>query len=185
MVRSCPARYPPARRLQKGFRERRKVIGVHSELLTIGELGRRSGRSASSIRYYEQIGLLPEPVRISGQRRYADDTVQTLAVIHIAQHAGLSLEQIKAVLAGPDAVAELRRAATAKLPQVAAMIERAALARDWLELAAMCQCRDLEECPLFTERVAGGGLASCGPDPQPVDRKIPRLGPLPGNGTDG
>lgn len=127
---------------------------MRSGLLTIGELARRSGRSASSIRYYEQIGLLPEPVRISGQRRYSPETIRVLAVIHIAQHAGLSLDQIKAVLAGPDAIAELRRAATAKLPEVAAMIERATLARDWLELAAMCQCRDLDQCPLFTEDAA-------------------------------
>ena len=134
-----------------GFRGRRKVIGVHEDLLTIGELARQSGRNASSIRYYERIGLLPEPARIGGQRRYPPDTVRTLAVIHIAQHAGLSLEQIKAVLAGPDAVAELRRAAAARLPEVAAMIERAAQARDWLELAAVCRCRDIDECPLFNE----------------------------------
>jgi MerR family transcriptional regulator, redox-sensitive transcriptional activator SoxR len=129
------------------------VNGVHEDLLTIGELARQSGRSASSIRYYEQIGLLPEPVRISGQRRYSRDTVRMLGVIHIAQHAGLSLEQIKSVLAGPDAVAELRSAAAARLPELSAMIERATQARDWLELAAMCQCPDLDECPLFSERL--------------------------------
>jgi MerR family redox-sensitive transcriptional activator SoxR len=147
---------------------------VPDDLLTIGELARRSGRRASSIRYYEQIGLLPSPVRVSGQRRYPQDTVRTLAVIHIAQHAGLSLEQIKAVLAGPDEAQELRRAATAKLPEVAAMIERAALARDWLELAAMCQCDDLDECPLFNEnarvvRIAdrGPGSAACSPGSAP------------------
>jgi MerR family transcriptional regulator, redox-sensitive transcriptional activator SoxR len=130
------------------------VIDVHSQLLTIGELARKSGRTASSIRYYEQIGLLPEPVRLSGQRRYSPEVVRTLAVIHIAQHAGLSLEQIKAMLAGPDPVAELRRAAATKLPEVTAVIDRAARARDWLELAAMCQCRDLDECALFSEEAA-------------------------------
>ena len=129
---------------------------MHSGLLTIGELARQSGRSPSSIRYYEQIGLLPEPVRISGQRRYPPEVVRTLAVIHIAQHAGLSLEQIKAVLGGPDPVAALRGAATAKLPEVTAMIDRAARARDWLELAAMCQCREIDECPLFSEDAAAG-----------------------------
>jgi len=130
---------------------------VRDDLLTIGELARRSGRRASSIRYYEQIGLLPPPVRISGQRRYPQETLRTLAVIHVVQHAGLSLEQIKAVLAGPDVAGELRRAATAKLPEVAAMIERAALARDWLELAALCQCDDLDGCPLFHENAALNG----------------------------
>lgn len=134
-------------------------------LLTIGELAQRSGRRASSIRYYEQIGLLPPPVRVSGQRRYPQEVVRTLAVIHVAQHAGLSLEQIKAVLAGPDAAEELRRAAAARLPEVAALIERTEQARDWLELAAMCRCEDLDECPLFSEDAARRelGSATCSP----------------------
>lgn len=130
------------------------VSDVPDDLLTIGELARRSGRRASSIRYYEQIGLLPSPIRINGQRRYPQEVVRTLAVIHVAQHAGLRLDQIKAVLGGGDAAEELRRAATAKLPEVAAMIERAALARDWLELAALCHCDDLNQCPLFDENAA-------------------------------
>jgi DNA-binding transcriptional MerR regulator len=154
------------------------VIGVREELLTIGELARRSGRRASSIRYYEQIGLLPEPARISGQRRYPPEAFRMLAVIHIAQHAGLSLEQIKTVLAGPDPVAELRGAATTKLPEVAAMIERAVLARDWLELAGMCQCRDLDECPLFDETPGRGtdGTATAVAAVQRTDREAEGTG---------
>jgi DNA-binding transcriptional MerR regulator len=151
LLRFWAARYRQGQWCRKRFRDRRKVISVHDELLTIGELARRSGRRASSIRYYEQIGLLPEPIRISGQRRYRQDPLRALAVIHVAQHAGLSLEQIKPVLAGPDPVAELRRAAARKLPEATAAIERAVLARDWLELAALCQCSDLHECPLFSE----------------------------------
>jgi MerR family transcriptional regulator, redox-sensitive transcriptional activator SoxR len=128
---------------------------VPDELLTIGELARRAGRRASSIRYYEDIGLLPEPVRVSGQRRYPAATARTLAAIAAAQRAGLSLQEIKAVFGAVpgehDAIEEFRRVAAAKLPQATAAIERATAARGWLEMAAACECPTLPECPLFDE----------------------------------
>jgi MerR family redox-sensitive transcriptional activator SoxR len=131
--------------------------------MTIGELARRTGRRASSIRYYEQIGLLPEPRRVSGQRRYQPGSVRTLAVIDTAQRAGLSLDEIKALLGAAEgsqgAADELRRIAARKMPQVTAMIERAVLVRTWLEQASRCECPTLEECPLFSEdgdRADGG-----------------------------
>ncbi|HEV8460444.1 MAG TPA: MerR family transcriptional regulator [Gaiellaceae bacterium] len=119
-----------------------------SDLLTIGELAARTNRAASAIRYYEEIGLLPAPARVSGQRRYAPETIRTLAVIDTAQHAGLTLEEIKPLLAG-DASEELRRIAERKLPEVEAQIARAEVVRAWLEAAARCECPSLDDCPLF------------------------------------
>jgi MerR family transcriptional regulator, redox-sensitive transcriptional activator SoxR len=139
---------------------------VRDELLTIGELAARAGRRASSIRYYEQIGLLPEPIRISGQRRYPEDCVRTLALVDVAQRAGLSLGQIKAVLAEADAAAALRRAASERLPELTAEIDRAVLARQWLELASLCECHDLVDCPLFANR-GGPAPVDC-PDVSPA-----------------
>ena len=123
------------------------------ELLTIGELARRAGRRTSSIRYYEQIGLLPEAVRVGGKRRYPPGMTGTLTAIAAAQRAGLSLDEIKVVFrAASDEhgrVEEFRRAAVAKLPEATAAIERATAARDWLEHAAACECPTLEDCPLL------------------------------------
>ena len=121
------------------------------QLLTIGELARLAGRRASSIRYYEQIGLLPQPTRVSGQRRYGHDYLQLLTIIATAQRAGLPLDQIKSVLRPPasDSVGALRRAATARLPLLAAEIDRAERARRWLQHAASCECPSLPACPLF------------------------------------
>ena len=56
-----------------------------SELLTIGEISRLAGKAASSVRYYEHIGLIPVPVRISGRRRYPPAVLRTLAVIDTAR----------------------------------------------------------------------------------------------------
>jgi MerR family redox-sensitive transcriptional activator SoxR len=126
---------------------------VPDELLTIGELARRTARRTSSIRYYEEIGLLPEPVRVGGRRRYPEETVRTLTVVDAARRAGLTLSEIRTLLtAAPDdsaAIEELRGIAERKLPELEAMIERAVLVRRWPEAAARCECPSLDECCLF------------------------------------
>jgi MerR family transcriptional regulator, redox-sensitive transcriptional activator SoxR len=120
------------------------------ELLTIGELARRTSRRTSAIRYYEEIGLIAEPVRISGQRRYPVETVRTLAIVDTAQRAGLRLEEIKPLLDG-NSTEELRRIAERRLPEVDALLERATVVRSWLEAAARCECPSLDDCCLFEE----------------------------------
>lgn len=121
--------------------------------LTIGELARRTSRRPSAIRYYEEVGLLPEPARVSGRRRYPEQSVRTLAVIDTAQRAGLTLGEIKTLLAARPgdvaAVEELRRIAEERLPQVDAMIKRAHVVRRWLEAAQNCECPSLDDCCLF------------------------------------
>ncbi len=123
--------------------------------LTIGEVARRTGKRASSIRYYESIGLLPAPRRVSGQRRYAAETVRTLAVVDVAQRAGLSLDEIKVLLAASpksnSSVLRLRQLAERKLPEVASLIEETQMVQRWLEQAADCCCPSLEDCPLFDD----------------------------------
>ncbi|HJY56151.1 MAG TPA: MerR family transcriptional regulator [Streptosporangiaceae bacterium] len=124
-------------------------------LLAIGQLAEMAGKRPSLIRYYEQIGLLPQPVRVRGQRRYDAGTVRTLAAIDTAQRAGLILDEIKVLLAAsPDdrsAIDRLREVADRKLPEIVALIERAELVRSWLESAAQCECPNLNECALFDD----------------------------------
>jgi DNA-binding transcriptional MerR regulator len=123
--------------------------------MTIGAVAEQAGRRPSAIRYYEQIGLLPQPDRVSGRRVYGPDTLRTLAVIETGQRAGLTLDEIRALLAAtPDdqaAIERLRELAIRKLPQVKELIERTELVRDWLEAAARCECPSLEECALFDD----------------------------------
>ena len=49
--------------------------GQRSEVMKIGELARSAGLNASAIRYYEKVGLISPPYRSSGQRRYAQDSL--------------------------------------------------------------------------------------------------------------
>jgi MerR family transcriptional regulator, redox-sensitive transcriptional activator SoxR len=125
------------------------------DALTIGEVARRTGRRPSSVRYYEQIGLLPAAARVAGRRVYGPGILRTLAVIETGQRAGLTLEEISALLvASPDdaaAIDRLREVAERKLPEVTALIERSQLVREWLECAARCECPSLDQCPLFED----------------------------------
>jgi MerR family transcriptional regulator, redox-sensitive transcriptional activator SoxR len=131
--------------------------------LTIGAVAALTGRRPSSIRYYEQIGLLPPARRVSGRRVYGQDTVRTLAVIETGQRAGLSLAEIGSLLAaapgGEDATGRLRDLAARKLPEVNALIARTEIVRGWLEAAARCECPTLDDCPLFDEALFDEALS--------------------------
>jgi len=132
-----------------------KVDLMSSGLLGIGAVAEASGKAPSAIRYYESIGLLPEPVRVSGRRRYPAEVVRSLAVIETAQRAGLSLDDVRLLLQASaedaDAVEQLREVAERRLPVLREAIARAELVREWLEQAADCCCPTLETCPLFEE----------------------------------
>ena len=121
--------------------------------LTIGQVAEKAGIAASAIRYYERVGVLPQPERQSGQRRYTDETVQRLEVLGVAQEAGFSLDEVRTLFDSADrgepAHRELASLAVRKLPEVDALIERAQRVRAWLETASACSCETLDDCNLF------------------------------------
>lgn len=71
--------------------------------MKIGDLAAASGTTPKTIRFYEQAGVLPEPTRTaSGYRDYGSEFVDRLAFIRRAQAAGLSLRQVRQILAIHD-----------------------------------------------------------------------------------
>src|SRR4051812_5852146 len=127
--------------------------------MRIGEAARRAGVRVSLIRYYEDVGLLPDPERVSGQRRYDESVLRRLSVIGVAQRAGLSLEEIRELVEhGNDPMNErLRALATRRLPEIDALIARAQRVRAWLQDAATCGCERIDDCALFDEPARTGG----------------------------
>jgi DNA-binding transcriptional MerR regulator len=92
-------------------------------MLTIGKLGEAAGVKVPTIRYYEQIGLLPEPGRSTGnQRLYGKAALDRLAFIRHARELGFPLDAIRDLLslsdrpdqscAAADAIARVQLAAT-------------------------------------------------------------------------
>lgn len=119
--------------------------------MRIGQVAEQAGLRKSAIRYYEQIGLLPEPARVSGQRTYDESVFRRLAMIDVSQRAGLSLDEIRELVdAGSAPISEqMQQLAARKLPEVEALIARAEAMRDWLKTAQGCGCQSIDECGLF------------------------------------
>ena len=120
--------------------------------MTIGEVARRAGVRPSALRYYESVGVLPAPRRVSGRRRYEGEVLELLAVVRIAQHAGFTMSEIRTLLHGFSAdtppSARWRTLAREKLPEVEALIERALGMKRLLERGLRCDCLRLEDCAL-------------------------------------
>ncbi|MDN4480361.1 heavy metal-responsive transcriptional regulator [Demequina muriae] len=67
--------------------------------MRIGELAQQTGVTAKTVRYYESVGLLPDPGRTgSGYRDYDDDAVERLQFVRDAQAAGLTLKESRTIL---------------------------------------------------------------------------------------
>ena len=122
---------------------------------TIGQLALRFGLNTSAIRYYERVGVLPEPARQSGQRRHGPDAVKRLEALQAAKQAGFTLEEARLLLqrseAGDPLHQSLRELAARKLPEVEALIARTMTLRSWLLAASDCSCETLDACALFSD----------------------------------
>ncbi|TAM66801.1 helix-turn-helix domain-containing protein [Mycobacterium sp.] len=114
---------------------------------TIGEISRETGVAATTLRYYEQIGLVPEPTRLGGQRRYDDSILSRLEVIALCKAAGFSLDEI-ALLFADDAPGRpaSRGLAEAKLAEIDAQMESLARARAVIEWGMRCTCPSIDTC---------------------------------------
>ena len=120
--------------------------------MTIGEVARRAGIRPSALRYYESAGVLPEPERENGRRRYGPEVLELLAVVRVAQQAGFTIAEIRTLLHGFTAETppseRWRELASEKLPEVEALIRRSLGMKRLLERGLRCDCLRLEDCAL-------------------------------------
>ena len=136
---------------------------MSERLLTIGELARRAGVATSALRYWEELGLLPAPARISGQRRYPESAVALVGIILLLRDVGFSLAEQKALMASRRAAPdEWRRLARRKLAELDEQIERIRAAHEAIDHGLKCPHEDIAQCPSFrgliTARLAGQPL---------------------------
>ncbi len=139
-------------------------VNTPGGLLTIGELARRAGVTASALRYYEELGLLPAAARVSGQRRYPESAARLVAAILLYSDAGFTLAEQKALLtprAGPPG--DRRQLMRRKLAELDEQIARAQAAREAISHGLRCPHEDIAQCPNFnagiTARLAGQPLS--------------------------
>lgn len=134
--------------------------------MKIGDLARAGGVSVETIRFYQRRGLLSEPPRSTGARRYSQDDVERLRSIRAAQTAGFTLEEIATLLAldhkDRSAVRTLAEARIAAIDEKIATLKtmRAALKN----LAADCAKGSDGPCPILE-------AFSIPPKPHPVSNQ--------------
>ena len=123
-------------------------------MLPIGTVAERYGVPATTLRYWEQIGLLPLQERAGGQRRYDLDAIRRIKFIRMASRAGLSLADIRALLAGHlDRSPTFTDWAAAARDQLAAIDRRIAdldQLRTTIEECLACGCQHARRCKLLT-----------------------------------
>ena len=148
-------------------------------MLSIGEVASRSGVRTSTLRYYEERGLISSERTSGGQRRYARETLRRVAVIRAAQILGLTLEEIRRALNELPQARTPNRHDWERLSQtwrdsLEGRIAELEALRDKLSGCIGCGCLSLENCAIFNpdDRAASAGagaqyLFGEAPDPDP------------------
>ncbi|WP_433444950.1 MerR family transcriptional regulator [Nonomuraea sp. CA-141351] len=132
-----------------------------SEQLTIGELASRTGVATSALRYWEELGLLPAPARVSGQRRYPPSAVELVGVVLLLRDVGFTLREVKAFIASRSPAGDgWRELYQRKLNELDQRIAQAQVARTAIAHGLACPHNDIFECSNFAGGVAAL-LAGC------------------------
>jgi len=117
--------------------------------LDIGEVAKQAGLPPSTLRYYEEKGLIRSVGRRGLRRAFDADVLERLALIGLGQAAGFSLEEIALMLA-PNGRPQIdRRKLAGKAEELDRTIRRLTSVRDGLRHAAVCPAPSHMECPKF------------------------------------
>lgn len=123
--------------------------------MNIGEVAERSGVPPKTIRYYEEIDLIPAPARgNNGYRAYTDEAVHTLRFVASARNLGFTVEQCRALLAlyrdKGRASADVKRVANEHIDEIDHRIaELQAMRKVLADLARRCHGDDRPDCPII------------------------------------
>ncbi|KLJ01755.1 redox-sensitive transcriptional activator SoxR [Luteimonas sp. FCS-9] len=142
------------------------------EALSVGELAARSGVAVSALHFYERQGLLRSTRNAGNQRRYPREALRRVAVIRVAQRAGIPLAAIGEALATlPDGrtptQADWTRLSRHWRGELDARIAQLTRLRDQLDGCIGCGCLSLRACPL---RNPGDVAATRGPGAPYLER---------------
>ncbi|WP_437883412.1 helix-turn-helix domain-containing protein [Pseudomonas sp. LRF_L74] len=117
--------------------------------LDIGEVARRSGLSAATLRFYEEKGLIASVGRAGLRRLFATEVLERLALVGLGRAAGFSLDEIAGMFA-PDGQPHIdRHALRDKADELDRRIATLTRMRDGLRHAAACSAADHMQCPTF------------------------------------
>jgi MerR family redox-sensitive transcriptional activator SoxR len=139
-------------------------------MLTVGELAKRAGVAVSTLHFYEAEGLIGSTRTRANHRRYPRGMLRRVAIIKVAQKAGIPLKEIAEALdALPESkptVADWRAMASGWRQSLTERIDRLTRLRDQMSDCIGCGCLSISACPL---RNPGDRLAAEGAGPRILD----------------
>lgn len=141
------------------------------DLLSVGQLAARSGVAVSAIHFYESKGLISSVRNAGNQRRFARSELRLVAVIKVAQRAGVSLSEIRDALATLPTGRTVTASDWSRLSKrwkrdLDERIHRLIALRDQLGDCIGCGCLSLKTCPLRNPMDVAG---ESGPGPRYID----------------
>jgi MerR family redox-sensitive transcriptional activator SoxR len=131
--------------------------------LDITEVARRSGVPASTLRFYEEQGLIASTGRRGLRRLFDPGVLERLALIALGRVAGFSLGEIARMFAPDGGLCIERARLLAKADELDRSIQRLVAMRDGLRHAAACSAPSHMECPQFRRIVRLAGAGRLGP----------------------
>jgi MerR family redox-sensitive transcriptional activator SoxR len=125
--------------------------------MLIGEVARRAGVTASTLRYYEREGLLSPPARLANRRIYDPRAMGRIRIIQLARDAGFSIAETRTFVSnyatGSIPSARWKAMADRKGQELDALIARATQMKNLLRSSFKCDCSTIEDCEkLISER---------------------------------
>ena len=116
------------------------------------------GEEEDAIRYYEKVGLLPKPSRVSGQRRYGAEAIGRLRLVQVVREAGFTVAETRTFVAGFSATTppalRWQTLAGRKLEEIDAQMRRLQHMRVLLKSGFECRCLSIDDCA----RIVGTAL---------------------------
>ncbi|KXU37617.1 transcriptional regulator [Cephaloticoccus primus] len=143
-----------------------------SRQMTVGEVAHRAGVPVSTVHFYESKGLIASDRSPGNQRRFDSVVLRYIAVIKVAQRAGISLEEIHEVLGrfppgSKLTAAQWRGLSSHWRASLDERITRLTRLRDELDHCIGCGCLSLDACPLHNPQ---DKLGEEGPGPRILER---------------
>jgi DNA-binding transcriptional MerR regulator len=124
--------------------------------MDIAEVAKASGLPASTLRFYEEKGLIKSHGRNGLRRLFSANVLERLALISLGRNAGFSLEEIHEMFSPEDIVIN-RELLSAKATELDKKIKELTSMRDGLMHAAVCQAPNHFECPKFLRLLSIAG----------------------------
>jgi DNA-binding transcriptional MerR regulator len=128
----------------------------------ISEVAKRTGVPASTLRFYEEKGLIASSGRRGLRRRFGEGVLDQLALIALGRAAGFSLDEIRSMFAPGGRPNNDRRLLSAKAGELDRTIRKLAAMSKGLKHAAACRAPSHTECPTFQRLLRAAAAGALG-----------------------